>query len=360
MNVFISAGEASGDVYGSRLAQALLEQHPQAVITAIGGPMLSKVANIVADSSGWGAIGIVQSLKILKTVKTGKDAGVAHLQSTPPGLFIPIDFGYVNAILAKTAKEAGWKVLYFIPPSSWRRELKNADLANWVDAIVTPFPWNAEAWQRAGVEAHFLGHPIRQLIEETQPDHQAEGTIALLPGSRKHELTSNLPVMKHVVQDTALPATICPAPTVSQTDIVSIWGSGALPRQSETRPTLKAAKAAIVCSGSATLEAALANCPSVVVYRGSLLTEFEYRIRRPNIAFISLPNIFLQRSAVPELIQDEATPENILRHLEPLLDPSSKQRQAQMDAYQEIAVILPSKDVFKETVDLVQTLDLPN
>lgn len=357
MNVLISAGESSGDTYGHRLATLLQLEYPQASISAVGGPRLAQVATMVADSSDWGAIGIVQAIKIQHKVRRGAKIAEAHLQNTPPGLFIPIDYGYVNAYLANAAKQAGWKVLYFIPPSSWRRELRSTKLAGLVDIIVTPFPWNAKAWQEAGVQAHYFGHPIKQLVDETEPDPNATGTVALLPGSRKHEVDSLLPVMKHTIEDLKVKATICPAPTVSAENLQAIWGGSKLPQLGETRPTLKAAQAAIVCSGSATLEAALAGCPCVVVYRGNWIMEIEYKLRGSKIEFISLPNILLERSAVPELVLDDANPEDIGEFLTELLDENSPMRQAQLASFAEIREGMPDTDVFKSTVDLVKTLD---
>lgn len=358
MNVLISAGEASGDTYGHRLAQLLQQEYPEAVISAVGGSRLAEVATLVADSSDWGAIGIVQAIKIQHKVRRGAKIAEAHIRNSPPGLFIPIDYGYVNAYLAKAAKEAGWKVLYFIPPSSWRRELRSTKLADLVDFIVTPFPWNAKSWQEAGVQAHYFGHPLKQLVDETAPEPSAVGTVALLPGSRKHEIDSLLPVMKHTIHDLKLQATICPAPTVDEQELQEVWGSGSLPNSKPTRSTLKAAEAAIVCSGSATLEAALAGCPSVVVYKGNWIMEIEYKLRGSKIEFISLPNILLQRPAVPELVLDDANPEDIGDVLSELLDPASKTRRNQLEDFAEIRDSMPSNDVFKSTVDLVKTLDL--
>ena len=139
-----------------------------------------------------------------------------------PGLFLPIDFGYVNIRLARHAKRSGWKVLYFVPPSSWRRDKQGKDLPVITDAVATPFSWSADLLAAKGAQAFWFGHPILQLLKERKVGHAPDvsGRIAILPGSRSHEIKENLPLLAATLKE---PVEFALAPSVNVEKFRAVW-----------------------------------------------------------------------------------------------------------------------------------------
>jgi lipid-A-disaccharide synthase len=313
---------------------------------------------MIADSSGWGAMGIVESLRVAPRVRGSYYAALRALAAGPPGLCVPVDFGYMNVRLARRARALGWKVLYFMPPGSWRRDKQGEDLPSVADAIVTPFPWSAELLRRMGANAFWFGHPLKQMAASSPPPPARRESVAVLPGSRAHEIERNLEAIVPAVRDLGVPLEAALAPTISAGEFLGRWRrAGGDPdavraTERDTLGVLKGARAAVVCSGTATLEAALCGCPSVVVYRGSMLMELEYWIRRPKIEHIALPNILLGRRALPELIQRDASPQGIRAELEPLLA-GGPARDAQEAAFAELDGTLGPADALDRTVALM-------
>jgi lipid-A-disaccharide synthase len=371
LRIFFSAGEASGDVYAGALAEAILkayddrkagqvhtmadalrrvaqkeaEEPPPIRFEGLGGPQLAKVGgHLVADTSTWGAIGILQSLKVVPRALQGYRTALGALRGGKPGLFIPIDFGFLNIRLARHAKRLGWKVLYFIPPGSWRKDRQGEDLPKVTDAIVTPFSWSADILRRMGAHAHWFGHPMKEIVRSLAPEGLERDGFAILPGSRNAEIEHNLPVIAQAMQGLP-PATFVVAPNLPEDQVRLAWFAVAPDRKNDrftkspAPVVLARAQASIVCSGTATLQAALCRCPMVVVYRVSRNTEREAKLLRVNPKFISLPNIFLDRMAVPELIQHDATAERIREELWEITKPGET-REAQLAAFEELDLLL--------------------
>lgn len=318
----------------------------------IGGPtMRGENLTLHADTTRWGAISIAQSLAAVPRVFGGYYRAKSKLRHHPPGLFVPIDFGYANIRLARHAKNNGWKVMYFVPPGSWRRDRQGKDLPAITDAVVTPFEWSAEILNKMGAKAHWFGHPIKQLLRDARVAVPAERTtVAILPGSRTHEIAENLPVIAEALKAGSPPVEFALAPSVDREAFHARWRelAGNRPEDrftvGDSAGVLSRARAAIVCSGTATLEAALCRCPMVVVYRVSKAMVMEAKLigfKRPK--FIALPNILLDDAVVPELVQDEATPHVIRGYLETLLD-DSRERAAQLEAFDRLDEILGSND----------------
>lgn len=378
MRVFLSTGEASGDAYAAELVEEMRRLGGSGFrYEGLGGTRM-KAARIalVADTSRWGAISIAQSLAAFPRAVGGYYRAKRALDKDP-GLFIPIDFGYANIRLSRHAKNRGWKVLYFVPPGSWRRDRQGKDLASLTDAIATPFSWSAEILVANGAKAHWFGHPIRQLLRKAVNQVEAVETVspfldgprvAILPGSRKHEIEENLPVIAEAVRslssDTGgfspLAATLefALAPNVDEEEVRAQWRRLVPERdhdrfvKGDTYGVLRRGRAAIVCSGTATLEAALCGCPMVVIYRVTKAMVIEAKLigwRRPR--FIALPNILLNRQVVPELVQVEATPLAIRTHLDGLLG-DTPEREAQLAAFEELSTVLGPEDAITQTAQL--------
>ncbi|GIV05422.1 MAG: lipid-A-disaccharide synthase [Fimbriimonadales bacterium] len=355
-SIAILAGEASGDLYGADLVQALKSRFPELEIYGVGGARMAEVGiTLIADSRAWGAIGVVESFKVAPKVAWAFQRVKRFLRTTQPDLVIPIDFGAFNVPLCHWAKRWGLRVLYYIPPGSWRRDRQGADLPHCTDWIITPFAWSAERLQAMGARAYWAPHPLLRLA---RPSVEKEAfcerlgldpcrpVIALLPGSRRHEVRALTPLYARVADSiySVMPEAqfvISVAPHFDPDWIHTLWADGSrqwAPTEKHSVWNLLAhADAAIVCSGTATLEAALLNTPMIIVYRGDWLMNLEYRVRRRRLQlrWIGLPNLILQRDVCPEFIQEAASPESLTRALINLLRDDAP-RAAQLQAFAEI------------------------
>ncbi len=354
---------------------------------AVGGPKLkAEGVTLHADSSQWGAISIAQGIRVGFGILPKYFKVKRLLRWGKPGLFIPIDFGFANIRLARYAKQCGWKVLYFVPPGSWRRDKQGKDLPYITDQIVTPFEWSAEILNRMGAKAHWFGHPIKQLIANKPallpPPSALSETVAVLPGSRKHELEMTLPLIAGAVQgvtgkwngrnlvglsreEIQAPKPPLPnrlefalAPSVDADHVKSEWARLAPGRNDifttgDTYGVLKRAKAAIICSGTATLEAAICGCPMLVVYQLSPAMRREAKLlRMKQPKFISLPNIIQDREIVPELADGHGVyPEQVRAWLDRLLT-NEEVRSEQIRELNQLVDVLGPDDAITKTAEL--------
>lgn len=358
--VAIVSGEASGDLYGADLARSLFALARPIEIVGVGGVRMQEAGvELIADSRAWGAIGIIESLKVIPRVWRAFLKVKRFLKRYRPDLFVPIDFGAFNIPLCRWAKAQGIPIVYYMPPSSWRRDRQGCDLPAVTDAVLTPFPWSAEISRSMGANVVRVRHPLLRLTHphETKsafcqrlgldPDRPI---VALLPGSRHHEvralttlyarvaniLTERMPEVQFVLSV---------APHFQTEYLHRLWAGGQsqwVP--TETRPVwdmLAHADCAAICSGTATLESALLDTPMLIVYRGNALMNLEYRLRRRSLKLemIGLPNLILGRKVVPELIQEEATPRAVSQLVLALLR-KDKDYTQQKQAFSEIRRIL--------------------
>lgn len=350
MRVFLSAGEASGDTYAAALVTRISTLCPEATFEGVGGKRMVAVgAKLVADSTSWGVIGIAMAFVASWNGIAGFYAAERALATGQPGLFVPIDFGFFNIKLARKAKALGWKVAYFAPPGSWRRDRQGRDLAAVTDLVVTQFSWSQEILQRQGCDAVWLGHPLKELVAAYPPVAERDG-IAVLPGSRHHEIAANLPLARSATEGLRGPMRVGLAPSTDREWVRRMWSEAKV--VDGAAEALRRSRAGVVCSGTATLEAALCKCPCVIVYRGNWLMETEAQIRRPRIEHIGLPNIILGRRAVPELYLWQATPEAVRSALEPLTE-ETLDRGAQLAAFDEIDELLGPADAITATAALL-------
>lgn len=371
-SIAVVAGEASGDLQGATLAARLRESVPSIRIWGVGGRMMREAGvRVLHDSSSWGAIGIVESLKLVPRLLRVQSRLVEELNSDPPDLLVLIDFGAFNVRLARRVRPAGMKVLYYFPPGSWRRGNKYESLQGLVDAVVTPFPWSAETLREQGFRAEFPGHPVLDTATPTMSRADFCGRfsldasrpiIGLLPGSRAQEIRHNLPAMvsaarmlRESMPDLQFAVPVAPAVCMqSVTDrLANTSWIRLLPGLSTE--LLAQSRAAVVCSGTATLEAAVLGCPMVIVYRGSKLTWLEYKLLGQGIGFIGMPNIIADARVCPELLQEEASPERIAQLMQSLIG-DTHDRGAMLDALSEVRRSLGSPGAVKRTARMVMNL----
>lgn len=364
MRVFLSSGEASGDAYSAafvREFRALTKDW--ATYEGVGGAAAAEAGTkIWVDSSSWGAIGIAQALKVAPKAYEGLKRASQALAAGEPGLFVPIDFGFFNLRLARRAVKHGWRVLYFMPPGAWRKDRQGDDVAKLSDEISTPFAWSAEIFQDMGASAHWFGHPLKQLMRDAglKSVKRDMNRIAVLPGSRKHEIELNLPVIAAALAQINRPGLTCEfavAPSVRPGSLAKAWKKLAPHRlddiftSGDNYGVLSRARAAVVCSGTATLEAALCHCPMVVVYRVSSGMAMQAKLTGFDLPFISLPNILLDRYAVPELVHKEATPAALATLLVDVMQEGQERRQ-QLAAFDEIDELTGADDAITKTAQL--------
>ncbi len=328
--IALSAGEASGDLNGAHLVAELKTLRPELDFWGVGGPrMRGAGVEVVLDMTG-GTIGLCATAQSLPAVSIKYLRFRRTLLRRPPGLFIPIDFGAFNLRLAQVLHRRGVPVVYYFPPSSWRRRPRNASrLLAAGGKVITPFEWSAKALSAAGLDARWVGHPLLDIAKPTMEratflrELGLDGSlpvIGLLPGSRRHELTEHLALMLRS-------AKIMDRELGGAQFIVAVVGSGQWIRErvvavaaqdrvlvveGRTYDCIAACDLLISKSGTATLEAAVIGTPMVVVYRGTALMRVEYRLRKRELEqFIGMPNIVAGRSVCPELINEDVTAERI-------------------------------------------------
>jgi lipid-A-disaccharide synthase len=383
VKIFLSTGETSGDLYASFLAKTIKEEIPNVRFWGMGGEHMRREGiAILIHSTQKGAIGIVESLKVVPFFLLALQRIKGFLSKNPPNLLILIDFGAFNLRLGRWAKRKGIPILYFIPPGSWKREVgKNVELLKQsADKVICIFPWNKSALEEKGIEAYFFGHPLLDILAKEKKEEaraklglQEAPTIGFLPGSRVQEiryvlptLLESVPFIKRLIPTAQfvisppesllgfLKKIIPPKWAISQTllrnniNVVHI-------RAGQSQRVINASDALIVTSGTATLESAILETPLIVVYKGSFLTKLEFKIRRMRLPYISLPNIVLGRREIPELIQEQANP-SLLATLVCDLILKEEERDRQIGLFKEIKAQLGEKGMFKKTAKLIKEM----
>ncbi len=345
MRVLISCGEPSGDLYAGVLARELLQIDPSTVITGFGSERLrSAGASLVADFQGLSVTGLLEVARVLPRTYAIYRRLLAHAEADRPDVFVAIDFPDFNFRLAHAMRRLGVPVVYYISPQLWAwRPGRMKTMQRIADRVLVIFPFEEEIYRRAGVPAEWVGHPLLDVEEIPQPRDSfliglgldpARPVVALLPGSRINEVRAILPGLLDAVRiiHARSPATqflLARAPHLPDDLFIDIGvgiGGGidaAGPAISvianATDDVLGAADVALLASGTVTVQAALRECPMVVVYRVSPIT---YRLGRPfvQVNTFAMANLVAGRQVVPELMQDDFTPDAVANHALALLE----------------------------------------
>ena len=350
--IFISAGEASGEHYGALLIEELRNQLAasgrDASFIGMGGPrMVQAGLSRIVKSEDVAVMGITEVVRHLPRIYREFRRLKTSIRRQRPEIAILIDFPDIHFRLAEEFHRLGIPVIFFVSPQLWAWKKKRIKLVQkYVTKMVVIFPFEEPFYRDHGVEVSFVGHPLADLpTPDISRDHFAREAdlnptrswIALLPGSRAKEIGDNLPQMLAAARILSLRGPraagsrkefefIIPlAPTLNASQrkmlagLVRHHGEG-LPVHmvDDARAALYHARAAVVASGTATVEAALIGTPFVVVYRVSRLT-YEIARRIVKVPFVAMPNLIAGKMVVPELIQNAFTAGNIVRHIEPLL-----------------------------------------
>jgi lipid-A-disaccharide synthase len=334
--IFFVAGEVSGDMAAAAVAAEIRSLCPRARLIGAGGPRMAEAGVEVAiDTTDWGVIGYLEAYVRIPWFAARLRRVLHAIRSRRPDTLVLVDFPGFNVRVARRVAAAVPTVYYFPPMSYGRRGNRAAKLAGIPVRVLLPFRFELEKYLDARADAVFIGHPAVDAVRPSVTRDKVRADlgladdarlVALLPGSRPQEVKSLLPEMLSAVallraRDPRVRAVIAQA-----ADQLTRWISPAVQRAEFAVPVvlgrpydvLAAADAAIVASGTATLEAALLEVPMVVAYRVSRVT-YEIGRRVVTIPRIAMPNILAGRSIVPELIQDAASGPNLARHAAPLL-----------------------------------------
>lgn len=334
MKIMLSAGEASGDLNASFLAAELKKIHPGIELFGMGGAKMSEQGvRLLEDPTSQGILGFSEAIKALPKMKKLLAKLTAALQEEKPDCLVLVDFPGFNMKLAEQARGLGIPVVYYFAPSAWAWGRGRAKkVAETVDLVLSVFPMEEAVYREAGANVLYLGHPLAERVRSRDNPRELLGIepnvpiVALLPGSRPAEIKS---LMKEMLAAAQLVREKIPAVqfVVSQASSIS---REALSEQIDQLPfpvqilsgstyeLLAAADAAVIASGTATLEAALLGTPMVIVYRTSRLTWILGKLLL-KIPFVGLPNILAGEELVPELLQDEAKGVRIAQELLRLL-----------------------------------------
>ena len=336
--IFLSAGEASGEHYGAALIPAIRRLVPETEFFGLGGQRMEALGfERVVCAEDVAVMGITEVVLHMPRIYGEYRRLKASISQNRPDLAILIDFPDVNLSLARHLKRAGVPVLYFVSPQLWAwKKYRIREVQRYIDRMLVIFPFEETFYSRHKVDATFVGHPLADLplpaitreafARENHLDPSKQW-IGLLPGSRAKEVRLNLPEMVKTAQ--ALPRSnvyefllpLVPTLTDAQRTEIQAMVQGVNPKITIThdaRASLHHARASVVASGTATVEAALIGNPFLVVYRVSPITYFVAQ-RVVDVPHVAMVNLIANRRAIPELIQSDFTAENLVSHLQPLL-----------------------------------------
>jgi lipid-A-disaccharide synthase len=341
----ISCGEPSGDLYAGALATELLRADPGTVLTGFGGDrLLAAGASLVGNFSGLSVTGLLEVARVVPRTYMTYRRLVNEARTLRPDVFVAIDFPDFNFTLAKAIRKLDIPIVYYISPQLWAwRRGRMKTMRRIADRVLVIFPFEQPIYEAAGVPVQWVGHPLLDLAEAPEPRDTflarlgldaARPVVALLPGSRRNEVRAILPDLARAaaIISSRVPGVqfiLARAPHLDDAAFEPLAlmrpPEGSSPVrvvEGRTDDVLAAADVALVASGTVTVQAALHECPMVVVYRLSPLT---YRLGKPfiHVDTYAMANLIAGRRVVPELIQDAFTPQAVADEaLRVLTDPA--------------------------------------
>lgn len=362
MHYFIIAGEASGDLHGSHLIEELRKADKDAVITFFGGDKMAAAAGVAPivhyrDMAYMGFSEVIRNLdKVNANLRRAREA----VKMAQPDAVILIDYPSFNLKIASTAHGRGIPVFYYISPKIWAwKKWRIYDIKRTVDRVFSILPFEPAFYRRNGFTAQYVGNPsvaevdARLLTVPQRADFLAKyklrdkPVVALMPGSRRGEIRNNLPVMNLAVkQYPQYQGVIIAAPGVPD-EMYKAMGAGNIPivRPDSAVEVLAHSRAALVTSGTATLECALCGVPQVVCYRANgAKISYDIMKRLLSVDMVSLPNLIVGRTIIPEQLVHLCTPDQVAEQLGPLLREDSPERLAQLAGYEEMRRRLGTED----------------
>jgi lipid-A-disaccharide synthase len=355
-SLLVIAGEDSGDMHAADVIRALKARRPDLTVWGIGGEKLrDEGVELLHDTREMDVLGFVEVLKRYPFFKRVFREVLAEADRRRPDAALLVDYPGFNLRLARELKKRGVKVLYYVCPQVWAwNRGRIPKMAKILDRLMVIFPFEVEVFKDVDLKVDFVGHPM---VDELREFRRAEPQplpwngsrkIALLPGSRRQEITYILPRLletaRMMEQSMDGLSFLIPVPEKRMTFVESILqNSKTAPLNlsvinGRSREVLKQADAAFVASGTATLEAALLHCPTVLVYRGSLLNELFVRMLI-RIPWLGIANIVSGREIMPERLQRDMTPLKLATAIEPLMS-DTPARAAMIENFQTLEKLL--------------------
>lgn len=350
MKYYIIAGEASGDLHGSNLIKELRKLDSVGLIRCWGGDKMEAAgATLVKHYRDLAFMGFTEVLKNLPTIFKNLAYCKDDIENFQPDVLILVDYPGFNLRIAKWAKAKGFKIVYYISPQVWAwKENRVKSIKKCVDKMLVILPFEKEFYKKWNYEVEYVGHPLVEVVDEfLQQQSTATKTwkeknvIALLPGSRKQEILKKLPIMLAVTSHfPQYQFVVAKAPGLEENfyNELLVPYSNVSTVLNKTYPLLCESKAALVTSGTATLETALFKVPEIICYKGNAIS-YQIAKRLIKIKFIGLVNLIMNKEVVKELIQDDLNVENIKAELNLLLHNREKQQLLQRD-YEELKQLL--------------------
>lgn len=340
MKYYVIAGEASGDLHGSNLIKHIYKLDKQANIRCWGGDLMqAEGATVVKHYKDLAFMGFVEVLFNLRTILKNLAFCKKDIFAFKPDVIVLIDYPGFNIKIAEWAKRQKFKIIYYISPQVWAwKEQRVKTIKKCVDKMLVILPFEKDYYQKWDYKVEYVGHPLIEVIEQFKttdhkPLHSDKRIIALLPGSRKQEINIKLPIMLKV--SSSFPDCqfiVAKAPGL-QDDFYNPFmepykNVSAISNQ--TYNLLNQALAALVTSGTATLETALFGVPEVVCYKGNPIS-YQIAKRVIKVKYISLVNLIMDKPVVKELIQNDLTTESCIKELKELLHNDQRRTQLQKD-----------------------------
>lgn len=363
MRYYIIAGEASGDLHGSHVIKELIKQDENPIIHCWGGEKMEEAGGVLKkhykELAFMGFLEVITHLPtILKNIKLCK----TQILSFKPDVIVLIDYPGFNLRIASWAKKKGIKVCYYISPQLWAwKENRIKIIKESVDKMLVILPFEKEFYKKHKYQAIFVGHPLVEIVlnnlSEPTTALSEKPIIALLPGSRTQEIKQKLPLMlKMMPYFPSYQFIIAQAPGQDEVFYKEILGTqeGVSIVKDNTYNLLKQARAALVTSGTATLETALFGVPQVVCYKGNSISYWlaKYLVK---IKYISLVNLILNKPAIKELIQSNFNEENLSYELNEILHNDDYHDAIQINytlLWEKLGHLNTSKMVAKEIIEL--------
>jgi len=336
--IMIVAGEASGDLHGANLARELFALDSSLELSGIGGSeMAAAGVRLLYDTAKLAVMGIVEVLTRLWDIRTAMNILEEQFRRARPDLLVLIDYPGFNLELARRAKKYQIPVLYYISPKIWAwREGRIERIKKYIDRLAVILPFEQKFYRGHGVDVDFVGNPLLDQVKTAAAPDQfrvrqgiaADATVVgIMPGSRRQEITKLLPLFLqtalHLNSEISNCVFLLPLATTLSEDVLEMQGINhenldIRVIKEQRYEAMAACDAAMAASGTLTMELALLKVPMVVCYKVSTLS---YLLARPfiKVKYASLVNLVAGKEVVPELLQYEATPENIYSKLVPLL-----------------------------------------
>ena len=372
MKYFLIAGEASGDIHGSSLIEAIKEQDSDAEFRFLGGDMMSQSSGQapLIHYRDMAFMGFVEVIKHLGSILGFMKEARAEISRFAPHAIILIDYPSFNLKMAKWAKSRGYKVYYFISPKVWAwKEYRVKDIKRYVDRVFSILPFETEFYRRHDYEVEYVGNPSvkeianaklhfasRQEFLENNHLNTSKPVIALVPGSRKKEIRDNLPTMLAAARlHPSYQTVIAGAPGIDDEVYALATKHHHVPIvRNKTFELVYHSQVALVTSGTATLETALLGTPQVACYRmnGSRRVYWFYS-KLIKGKYVTLPNLIADEPIIPELLLHHCSVENVDEYLTALLPEQSDSRRAMLAGYDKMATILTTKDCTATTAQSI-------